>query len=343
MPTLLFPSSAELSLIERSKIPLLTMDDPVFTLMPIETVDAAKVEWEQKDNFTGLMQVRGLNGEAPNIRLLGGKRYDMDPGRYGEHVNISEGEIEKRRAWGSFNAPIPIGDLVAEAQDRLLARRIDRIRWINWKLLTTGTFSVPGPGGTIVHTDTFSLQTATAAVAWATIATAKPLYDFRELKKKARGYSVRFDRSAVAYMNLTTANNLLANTNANDLYGKRTDQGETFNSVEQVNRVLAANDCPQIEIYDEGYFDDTNSDTFTPFIADGKVCVVGKRTTGEPIGKFKMTRNAVNPGAAPGPYTFVTYSQDRDVPVPGGVRVDDGFNGGPTMEFPSAVVMLDVS
>lgn len=336
-----FPTSAELSLIERDKLAVLTMDDPIFDLFPIENSDAAKVMWEQKDNFTGLMSIRGLNGSPGHVAAKGMRRFEMNPGRYGSFALIEEGDLELRRQLGTLGQPISLDELVGDRQDQLLDRRINRMRWILWTLVTTGTFSVASDDGGIVHTDTYPFQTQTALVAWSSLTTATPLKDLRSLKLKARGHSVRFDRAGKMYMNLNTANYLLNNSNAADIGGKRVEMGATFNTIDDLNKLLAAADLPSVEIHDEGYLND--SGTFVPWIADDVVVVIGKRTTGEPIGKFKLTRNASNPDMAPGPYTYVTDSLDTGVKIPRNIRVDDGFNGGPTMEFPSAVVILDTT
>ena len=56
-----------------------------------------------------------------------------------------------------------------------------------------------------------------------------------------------------------------------------------------------------------------------------------------------MTVNASNPGIEPGPYTYVDDSAMRGRPTPRKINVGKGHNGGPTFEYPDAVVVLDVS
>jgi len=228
---------------------------------------------------------------------------------------------------------------VMECQDQLLGRRLDRIEKIVWDLLTAGTFSVAGPDGVTMHTDTFTLQTASAAVAWATFATATPLKDFRAVQLLSRGYSVSFGADAKAYMNRVTFNNLVANTNTADLAGRRTSGLQTVLTLGEINSVLAGEGLPQIVIFDGGYLD--SSGTFQPFIPNSKVVVVGRRLDGAPIGNYVYTRNANNPGLEPGPYMKVVDNEEREVPRL--IEVHDGHNGGPIIEFPSAVVILTVS
>src|SRR5688572_8477721 len=179
MPTFSFPTAAELRRVAQDKLPNLIAQRPIFDIMPIETSDSHILLWEQEDNYVGLQQIRGLNGAPGRVKKTGAKRFVMQPGVYGEYTTIDEQELTERRQWGTFDAPVSIDDLVMKEQDRLLGRRLDRVEKIGWDLLTAGTFSVAGPDGLTYQTDTYALQTASAAVPWATSATATPLADFR--------------------------------------------------------------------------------------------------------------------------------------------------------------------
>lgn len=336
MATYIYPANADLQQIAQEKQAVLTMDDPIFGEMPIVEVESHLLEWEQEDNFVGLQQVRGLNGQPGRVKAIGGKKYRMEPGVYGEFGTIDEEELTVRRQWGNPLAPVQIGDLVMRKQDQLLSRRIDRIRYIGWTLLATGTFAVSNADGTVVHTDTFSLQTYAAGVAWSTIATAGPLGDFRAIKLKQRGKGCSFGAQAKAYMNQTTFNNMIANTNASDLAGRRTSGLSTVLSLAQANELLLGEDLPQIVIYDEGYLDDAGS--FQLFIPNGKAVIVGRRPGGQKIMDYAMTRNASNPNLAPGAYMDVF----ENAKPPRSIEVHDGHNGGPRIYFPSAVVIASV-
>lgn len=340
MATFIYPSNAELSLIAQKKIPNLIQNRPIFDILPIVNKDTDIIKWEQKDNYFGLQQVRGLGGSPSRVARVGGKQYTMIPGVYGEFTTVDELELTRRRPYGQFNGSVSIDDLVMECQDQLLGRRLDRIEKIGWDLLTAGTFSVAGPDGLTYHTDTFSLQTASAAVAWATFATATPLKDFRAVQLLSRGYSINFGATAKAYMNRVTFNNLVANTNTSDLAGRRTSGLQSVLTLGEINSVLAGEDLPQIVIFDGGYLSDA-SDTFVPFIANSKVVIVGSRNDGASIGNYVYTRNANNPDLGPGAYMKVVDNGDEEVPRM--IAVHDGHNGGPIIEYPSAIVILTVS
>lgn len=345
----IFPTSEELQEIAQDKLPALLAQRPIFDFFPLRDVDDAVVAWEQLDRYTGLQQLRGINGAPQNVKKTAGKRFLMEPGVYGEYSLIDENELKRRRQYGTFNQPVNIEDLVMVEQDKLLQRRLDRIESILWTLATTGTFSIANGTG-VVHTDAFNLQTFSATVTWATAATSTPLLDFRNVQLKARGHSVRFDSTATAVMNRKTMINLLGNTNNADLYGRRTAGLGTFNSPAQINELFAGDDLPKLVVWDQGYLtedDSAGTDTydtvkmdFTPFIADNKVVVFGERPAGVPVGEYLMTRNANNPGLAPGAYMKVI---DRGVDtVPRSIEVHDGHDGGPAIYYPSAIVVMSV-
>jgi hypothetical protein len=337
--TYTYPEAEELKLIEQELLPTLSEDDPILKEFPTTEVRSDRVRWEQKDNYKGLQQLRGLNG-APNfVNRVGAKEYDFAPGVYGEFTLIDEKELTTRRQWGTFGDPITIDDLIADAQAFLLQRRLDRLRLILWTLVLTGTFSVPHPRGGIMHTDVFNIQTFDSNVGWGTYATATPFADIRALALKYRGKSVDFGKGARLYINRTTLNNLLLNQNAADAYGRRLPAGATINQLDEAQSILTANDLPQIAPYDGGYIDETG--TFQLFIPDNKGVLVGRRTNGASLGEYRMTVNANNPNLEPGAYTRV-IDRGEDT-VPRTIEVHDGHNGGPLIYFPSAIVACDFS
>lgn len=338
MPSFPIPTSAELMQIEQTYLPVLTADNPWFQMFPFKNVDKSMLMWEQLDNYIGLQQVRGLNGAPQRVAKTGLKQYMMKPGVYGEYETLDEEELTNRRAVASFDQATGIYDLVRMSQDKLLTRRLMRQKKLIVDLVVNGFFSVLSPNGGVTHTDGYTQRIYTSAVTWATAATATPIADFRAVALLKRGFSVDFGSTATAYANRTTVNQMLNNTNAGDLGGKRLENGATVNDLDGMNRILAANDCPMIKIWDEGYYDDSN--TFQLDIPNGAVIVQGKRATGSPVGNFIYTRNVNNPDGAPGPYMRVIDRMENDIPRE--IEVHDGHNGGPAIYFPSAIVKMNV-
>ena len=334
MPDYAIPTNAELREIEQDFLPRLIADRPIFKYMPITTVEADLLIWEQQGNYIGVQQYRGLGGAPSRVQNVGGKRYVAEPGVYGDFRELDEAELTRRRMYGNFGKAADISDMVRKAQDQLIQRELDLIEKIGWTLFTTGTYSVLDRNGNVMQTDSYSLQTFTAATTWATVATATPIADLRALKLKARGHSVRFDKTASLIVNQTTVNNMLNNTNANDIGGKRKIFGGNILSLEDANKIFADNDLPTIVVNDDGYYNDSN--TFATFIADNVGVLVGQRTSGVPVANYMMTRNGENPDCAPGPYIKVIDTGATKVPRT--IEVHRGHNGGPTVEFPYGIV-----
>lgn len=332
----LFPTPIEIQAVAQVLVPRLVAARPVFNIFPLRDVDSHILEWEQIDNYTGLQQVRGLNGMPNRVKPVGAKRYLMNPGVYGEFMLLDEQQLTMRRNYGSLQGFANVTDLVRECQDKLLGRRLDRIEQIIWTLLTTGTFSV-ADGSSVLHTDSYTTKTFSAGTAWGTAATSTPLADLRAIQLLGRGISADFGSAATIYMNRTTMNQLLSNTNAADMGGRRVTGLQTVNGPQALNQVLTADDLPNLVIYDQGYLDDNG--VFTLFIPNNKMVIVGSRRDGAPIGEFRMTRNANNPGMAPGPYMKVIDDEDD---VPRTIQVHDGWSGGPVLFHPGAIVVATV-
>lgn len=338
MPDYIYPNSAEMREIAREKTVRLADARPIFQLFPLEEDDNHVIYWTQKDMYGGLMAVRGLDGAPSRVKRVGERRYMAEPGVYGEFETLDEQELTMRRNAASPAAPIDVEDLTMEAQDQLTSRRLDRQEQICWDLALNGAFSVYR-NGILMHTDRYTTQTYTALTPWSTAATSTPLADLRAVQLLSRGYGADFGASAQLWLNRTTFNRLLANTNASDLYGRKTDFGATIGSLNGVNALLSNEGLPQIRIYDEGYFANDDGTGFTLWIPDGKALLVGARPAGQRIGAFRLTRNVNNEDFGPGVYSKVI---DRTDHVPRTIEVHDGFNGGPVLYYPGSLVVMNV-
>lgn len=335
--TFTFPSSVELVEIERTLLPRLTQNRPIFDILPVRNMDAYVMQYEQRGNITGLQQVRGLGGDPRRVKELGAVVKYVEPGVYGEFRNIDETSLTARRQYGApLGTPISIDDLVRDAQEHLLQRRLDRQEQLGWNTLIYGTFTALGEVGQVLHTDTYSIQTFTAGVPWSTPATSYPLGNLRQVQLLSRGLSVDFGAGSTLYMNRYTFNAMNTNTNANDLGGKRAAGLSSITGVNQINEVLTRDDLPNIVIYDRGYIDESNN--FQLFIPNGYGVLIGRRDSGVAIGNIQQTRNANNPDMGPGAYMkVIDRGPDR---VPRTIECHDGWNGGPVLRYPEAVVSL---
>jgi hypothetical protein len=341
VPTYNFPESYEIERIEALKIPRRTAKSVFFEIMPFDSMPETILIWEQKDVYRGFQQWRGLNGKPLTVARVNSKRFFAEPGYYGEKVVLREDELTRRRANASLAGaagPIEIGDLVAEAHEQLLDRRLTLAIKIVSDLLFSGSFTVAGIDGNTVYQGSYTQQQFTPATSWSNTSASEPLQDMRTYRTYEYGQSVSFGNTGKNFqvMSIATINNLLANTNANDLGGKRSMYGSTLNSLTDLNRVLVDNEIPPIRVDTDGYFN--SSGTFTRFVPDGKVLVVGHRDTGVRTGFYRFTRNLNSPNAAPQPYVRVKIDED----VPTNVEVHDGHNGGPVMQYPGALILVNV-
>lgn len=343
MATYLYPQLREMRELDPTLSAPDKMNDPILDqVFPIVNSNAAFLEWSVDADDQGLQQLRGLDGSPLGVTRLGKTHYVERPGVYGEFQTIGETELTTRAGSTMGDVTIDVGDLTSKSFRQLNSREITRIRQIAWTLLTTGTFSVAGKESTLVHTGTYTQQTYNASD-WNTTTTSTPLADFRAVQALGPEYGTNFGAQSMAVMNRRTANLLFASTTATDIFGRRTSGGGTVMNKDEVNRVLLGEDLPQIVIMDDGYKND--SGTFTRFIGNDIVVVIGIRQTGDKIGEYRMTRNANNPGFAPGHYEYIKdYAQGINAPkeTPPRIEVHVGHNGGPVFLRPGSTVVMAV-
>src|SRR5260221_12406325 len=118
MVDFLYPSAVELRQVAQELVPRLTAAREGFSIFPLNNMDSSILEWEQKDNYKGLQQVRGLNGMPSRVEPIGGKRYLYVPGAYGEFELIDERQITERRPWVTFGGSDQITVPVPKGQNR---------------------------------------------------------------------------------------------------------------------------------------------------------------------------------------------------------------------------------
>lgn len=275
MPVYTFnvPTATELEEIEQDLVPELEKEDPIFfkDLFPSDNSPTDKLEWEQWDNFYGLMQARGLDGSPSPVVRVGSNRFSTEPGYYGDSQRLDEAELTKRAKFAQFTGTIDAEDLALQAQRLLFQRRTDRQRWMGWTLLTAGKFLVASPNGGYEHRDSYTFKTLTASPAINNLTTGAPFAFMLSWNTEGRGTSSKFGPEAKCYANFTTLNTILTNKNPDDLGGRyKIGGGNTTNNLEDLNKVLSSRGLPQLIAYDEGY--STTKDTiasFVPFIPDG--------------------------------------------------------------------------
>lgn len=332
-----YPTTRELREINPEKIQVLTRNRPTFSIFPTTSSPYWTLEWKQKDNWRGMQQLRGLNGEPAKVQMVGEKAFSAEPGVYGEFMAVDEKMMTLRARDVPSGEPVSIDDLVTERQDYLNARETDLIEYVHWKALLDGQFTILGPTGA-EYSAAFGIQQA-ALSDWSVTASATPLADLLAIQDLADGKSVSFGSNAQLMINSKTLRYLLRNTNANDLGGQLTTSVGTVKPVKtlaEINEVMTSNNLPTIVEYDEGYFDE--SGTFTKWIPNDVGVLIGARSNGDTLGEYRMCRNAQNPNGEPGRYEEVIDHLGRRIPRL--IEVHRGHNGGLVIFYGSAIVRL---
>ena len=343
-----YPTTREMKVINDKLQPQLTATDPIFEHFPIVDVDSFDISWFQRDDYFGMQQLRGLDGQPGVVSHRGSREYSYQPGVYGEVYPISEKELTRMAELGQVSGrPMSLDKQVMEGNTFLAHREMVLMKSILWTLVSSGTFSI-AKDTTMVHTDSFAIQTVTRAVDWDTVATATPIADFRTVQLLGPDQGVSFGAGAKAYMNRVTFNKMLANTNTSDLAGKLlmlvqvAVPGPVVGDLGMVNRVLAGQDLPEIVIHEGGYRATANA-ALTPYIATDTVVLIGQRQMGEPLGEYRRCINANNSPIGPGSYATVWDSMVNDGGrPPRKVEVHRGHNGGPVLYYPGGVCVLSV-
>lgn len=349
MVTFQYPENHELRQIEPDLQQAAMADNPIFRYFPITSNPNDMLVWEVQDTVGGLQLVRGINGQPQRVQSGGSKRYVMIPGYYGEFKALDELELTRRAASIGASGAVSVTDLVVQNQEHLALREGQLVQKILWDLVLNGTFSVLDQIGQVMHMDTYAVRTVTPSTPWSTVATATPLQDFRDVKNDSLTLtSCRFDGSATAFMNSMTSTQMLKNTNANDIGGRRVISNSMITPMmlRDVNSFLLEEGLPKIELFDGTYVDANADGSVIPpqmFIPEGYVVVFGNRPSGAKLGEYRMTRNVNNPNGEPGSYVYVADSINSEMNrVPRRIEVHRGHNGGPVIFYPNGVVVMKV-
>lgn len=347
----LYPTAAETfelmpDLDKRARAGRLFLD-----LFPTKPRKTFFVRWVQRDNYYGLMQMRGLDGAPPKIQSVGSKTYVYEPGVYGEHDVITEREWLTKADPTDMTRRVDMTDEVIARMNLLTNRKLDRMEYNSVQLCANGTITIPlaGPNGQEIYTDTYSIQRFTATVPWGTVATATPIADMQAMQQKSVGHGIDFGAGAIFVVNQVKANQLLNNTNTADFGGRRNQAGATLNNLDAFNNYFQGQGLPKVVVYDKGWQlaplsggITSPSTQFQKFLDNNTGILIGKRLNGDPVGEWQQTVQAMQPGnAGPGEYTFVKdYAKGVNAPmeVPPRLEVHHGFNGGLALYYPSAIV-----
>ncbi len=332
-----FPTAVELDFVVQEYAGVAQEQMLGHQILPLVERNTDRVRWDILDNDRGMTRPVAPDADPAFDERLGVTTKEYTPLEFGQFARIPRSEIESARRLGTLGEVVDVSELVTRELTRQLNKVHLRIEFLIWQALL-GQISFNENG--VVVTETFPVQTYTAATSWADRANATPLRDFDAVALLMRGTGASLS-GARAYANRKVINSLLENGNTADIRGLMNLQTTATIGLTEVNRVMALRGLPEVIQYDEGYYDDAGN--FIPFIPDNTVIVVGRRPTGQQVGDFLLTRTAYKLQAGePQPGIWQRVIPPREDSTNPTILVGAGFKGGPRLLYPRSVVVMNV-
>ncbi|XAI95785.1 hypothetical protein [Microcystis phage Mae-JY24] len=309
-------------------------------LLPISVEDTDQCYWEILDNVQGLTPVVGPDQPYPVTRELGSRRFTVPFVRFGEQRIIPADRLTRSRELGSFDRPFALDAIISQGLTDLAIKEAQTVDFLRWRLLSAGTVSVTDASGAlqvVATVDGYAANNITAVgVPWATVATATPIANFKALRDARAGFGFDFGRTAMAYANSRTWNNLFNNTNQADLGGRRQAGLATINGIDQYNAFVSAGEnVPMLVAVDDGFINANGA--FERYIPDNTVIVVGRHwQVGLAVGNYVVGRHEALSGG-PGIYAAAGLNTSTAPPVPWYAR---GHRGNVRMTYQRQVAVL---
>lgn len=336
-------NQATLITIANDLVTSMTQNNPIFDIFPIVERRATRLRWRIKDNYRGLMKLRGAGGEPTRVNPVGEKVYEERPGVFGEFSTLDEIDLMDlaRGIPKDFSIDVDVKSEIGDRLKQLMERQMNRIRQMAWAGALTGNVQIPLPGGGIGYSMQYTPLTYAPTVLWSNPATSTPLKDLQGLQVAfGRGTSNNYGGMAQVYGNSKTLQFMFNNTNVNDFGGVKGTGGGTLYGMSGYESMRLGRGIGALNIWDEGYLDDSGA--FQLDIPDGKLLIVGARPNGEKAGEISMTYNAVSD--APGAYAQVhDFTQGDRKSIPPRIEVHAGFNGGQIIERPTMLLVATVA
>lgn len=340
----IYPNNATLNELQRLMMPRFA-NRLAFQIAPFKETSYAEIIFRTPDILIGMQPWRGVDKEPQSNPVNynhWGVYCRLSPGYWGEQDRITEELLTRGASPHSLcGEPIDLFEIVANIQELLMERRYNRVEFNIWQALVYGNYEARNMDGVVVQEATFNINKVTIKWPWSDPENSTPLMDIRCVKLLERGTSTSFGSCATMYMNQVTMNCMLRNRNPWDI-GKHGVSAccEPF-TMDRINEILAANQLPNIMVYEGGYYDDARN--FHTYIPDGYAIIVGCRPNNEAIARYWLTRNAVDCVGSTGIGSgFAQMIQDSCTwgDVPRKIKMFDLHNGGVGIHYPQAVVAI---
>jgi hypothetical protein len=313
-------------------------------LFPVVKYNETELVFERMQVAVGQQHARGDGGPTGPVPKRGVDQMKVVPSKFGDHFVITEDEFIGLREIGDISKFMADDKKISQAVVDMTDRYIVRLHTNIANMLMNGTYSVFDATGRERDRLIYSIPQYTPGTLFDDFAASTPMKYIRDLIPKLElGVSVNF-RSGSILCSRPTANLVLNNANAADIFGKRREVGATFNSIDDVNKLLLANDLPQFEIVEDGYYpgpvQSGKPSNFTRFLTNGKMVLIGAREDGAPIGDYRLTRAAQNANSGPGEWYTVEDNRQRS---PWGMILSMGHNGGPVPYYPEGIAVINAA
>lgn len=339
VPQLFADEAEKIERLLPERIDQLQLDDPVFKFMPITTTELSRVDWVIEDDVSGLQGASIFEGESEYVERIGDTHYQVEPGVFRDKADIKETELTQLRDLTDRMVLQTVEEISARKQNQLQVRQNNRILYDLWNLLVNGTVTITNFRDQIVSKLQYTRNLTTVGTPWTTVATATPLKDLRAILNgiEDEGTSSSFNEGALAFANGTTLSYLMNNANTADVGGKLRGGGNNIVTLDEMNEIFVSDDLPKFVKYSKGYR--PTKATFTKFIPNGYIVIFGSRPSGQKIGSYTMTRNAVQGEGQSGSYFLMKDHTDQ---VPPHIDFYQGHNGCPVINYPTAVRVVKV-
>ncbi|MGE0493278.1 MAG: major capsid protein [Vulcanimicrobiota bacterium] len=302
-------------------------------LLPEKNYPFTTVEWDELDPISGLTQAHNTASEPLTVAPRKRRKHSETSMFWKEKARIEEPDILNVRALGSFDK-LAGESLVMDKMQQLMLRLDARIEQQRWGSMS-GTLTVNENG--IIRTISYTLlATPTASPTWDDPA-SDPIADIQAWAELMRG---KTSGKPTIYYNYTVAKKLSNNEKVLDMVRGnnnvvRVGIGNVGNLIGELTGVA------NFVLYDEGYLAEGSPPTFTPFIPDNTLYMVGVPPMGQPLGHFYATPSTHNGGFNPRPGRFFF---PKDGLNEGNPYYDlfGGIYGVPALRFPELILKATV-
>ncbi len=336
-----FPTAVELSEIASERARVLEAESALSEFMPMNTKDGYLVEWEYRENVSGLSPLVQNDATYGVTRGTGSKVFGMNPSHFGETRQMGVTEMLNIRNLGTY-AHEEAAAWLERNMTEILIRQRNTMEAMRSQIMVNAAVSMLDKAGNLTTVSQWDRPSSGTLVLtgndrWNQASTGIVLQPFRTIRDTKRGLGFDFGRKAKAVANSKTWALAWTNTNSADLGGERGMYGQTIRNLSGLGEAMVMRDnLPTPVACDDSYID--GDGVVQMLIPDNYVLVVGYHATnGLRLGNIEIKSHPSLMGRA-GIYanTGMTHVEP---PIP---YVSLGALFGPRIDYLNQLVLLQV-